>query len=263
MATDSTPERIHKFLAQAGIASRRTIESWIKAGRLTVNGRTAKLGDRVTLEDKVRLDGELIHTGAPSDKTRILAYHKPAGEICTRSDEKGRPTVFAALPSIRNGRWVNIGRLDINTTGLLLFTNDGNLANKLMHPSGGIEREYAVRVFGEVRPEILNRLLKGVKLEDGRAAFDSIHEAGGQGRNHWYHVVIREGRNREIRRLWEAQGVTVSRLTRVRFGPCQLPRELRPGEYHELNRSEVNEFLKNVKREAGNVKREASGKRET
>ena len=255
MSTHTTPVRIQKFLAQAGIASRRQIESWIKAGRITVNGNPAKPGDRITPADKVRLDGELLHTGAPSEKTRILAYHKPAGEVCTRSDEKGRPTVFAALPSIRNGRWVNIGRLDLNTTGLLLFTNDGKLANRLMHPSGEIEREYAVRVFGEVGREVLKKMIAGVELEDGRAAFDSIHEAGGQGRNHWYHVVIREGRNREVRRLWESQGITVSRLIRVRFGPYQLPRELRPGAYHEFDRSEVNEFLNAV--EIPGVKREA------
>jgi 23S rRNA pseudouridine2605 synthase len=255
MSTSKPPERIHKYLAQAGIASRRQIESWIKAGRISVNGMPAKPGDRITPEDKVRLDGELLHAHAPSEKTRILAYHKPAGEVCTRDDEKGRPTVFAALPSLRGGRWVNIGRLDLNTTGLLLFTNDGNLANRLMHPSGGIEREYAVRVFGEVGREVLKKMIEGVELDDGRAAFDSIHEAGGQGRNHWYHVVIREGRNREVRRLWESQGITVSRLTRVRFGPYQLSRALRPGEYHELSKSEVNEFLNAV--EMQNVKREA------
>lgn len=243
MSITKTPVRIQKYLAQAGIASRRQIESWIKSGRITVNGKTAKPGDKIAPEDKVRLDGELLHATAPSDRTRILAYHKPAGEVCTRSDERGRPTVFAALPPIRNGRWVNIGRLDINTTGLLLFTNDGKLANRLMHPSGEIEREYAVRVFGEVRRETLKKMLEGVELEDGRAAFDSIHEAGGQGRNHWYHVVLREGRNREVKRLWESQGVSVSRLIRVRFGPCQLPRMLRPGEYHEFSKSEVNEFL--------------------
>ena len=240
------PERIHKFLAQAGIASRRTIESWIKAERITVNGKVAKPGDRITAGDKVRLDGNLLRTDEPSEKTRIIAYHKPAGELCTRSDEKGRPTVFAALPPIRNGRWINIGRLDINTTGLLLFTNDGKLANRLMHPSGEIEREYAVRVFGEVGQETLKKMLNGVDLEDGRAAFDSIHEAGGQGRNHWYHVVLREGRNREVKRLWESQGVSVSRLIRVRFGPYPLPRTLHPGEFHEFSKSEVNEFLNAV-----------------
>jgi len=247
MSPTTTPERIHKLLAQAGIASRRQVESWIKAGRITINGKLAKPGDRITAADKVRLDGELLHAEAPSARIRIIAYHKPAGEVCTRSDEKGRATVFAALPSIRNGRWINIGRLDINTTGLLLFTNDGKLANKLMHPSGEMEREYAVRVFGEVKKETLDKLLKGVELEDGPAAFDSIHEAGGKGRNHWYHVVIREGRNREIRRLWESQGITVSRLIRVRFGPCQLPRSLRPGQYHEFSRIEVNEFLDAIK----------------
>ena len=248
--TDS-PARIHKVLAQAGIGSRRRIEAWIREGRITVNGKQCQPGDRITLHDKVRLDGELVHLEAPVGKTRILAYHKPAGEVCTRSDEKGRPTVFAALPALRHGRWITIGRLDLNTTGLLLFTNNGELAHRLMHPAGGIEREYAVRVFGEVRPSALKKLLHGVELEDGRAAFDSIHEAGGQGRNHWYHVVIREGRNREVRRLWESQGIAVSRLMRVRFGPCQLPRSLRPGQYREFTRAEVNEFLAAVKEQNG------------
>jgi 23S rRNA pseudouridine2605 synthase len=172
------------------------------------------------------------------------------GEVCTRKDEKGRPTVFEKLPRIKNGRWIGIGRLDINTSGLLLFTNDGELANKLMHPSGEIEREYAVRVFGEASKETLKKLVDGVELEDGNARFTSIHDGGGKGTNHWYHVTIMEGRNREVRRMWESQGITVSRLIRVRYGPCFLPRDLRPGHYHELGRTEVNQFIKVVKREA-------------
>lgn len=243
-----SPERLQKVLAQAGIGSRREIESWIKAGRLSINGQQAKLGDKIIPTDKVRLDGELLRTVQPVTlKTRILAYHKPVGEVCTRKDEKDRATVFEKLPRIKNGRWVSIGRLDINTSGLLLFTNDGELANRLMHPSSEIEREYAVRVIGEVSKETLNRLLSGVELEDGRAKFNSIHDGGGKGLNHWYHVVLKEGRNREVRRMWESQGITVSRLIRVRYGSYLLPRDLKAGEYHELSRIEVNRFMEAMK----------------
>lgn len=249
MSSITAPERIQKVLAQTGIGSRREIETWIAAGRISINGQQAKLGDKITAADKVRLDGEILPLAQPGQKARILAYHKPVGEVCTRNDEKGRPTVFNRLPGIKNGRWINIGRLDINTSGLLLFTNDGELANRLMHPSGGIEREYAVRVFGEISKEIVKKLLGGVELEDGMARFTSIHDGGGKGTNHWYHVVIREGRNREIRRLWESQGVSVSRLIRVRYGPFPLPRELRAGNYRELSRIEVNQFMEAVKRE--------------
>lgn len=243
-----TPERIQKVLAQVGLGSRREIEGWIAAGRITVNGKLAGLGDRITPADKVRLDGELLHAvRAKPVKTRILAYHKPAGEICTRHDGQGRSTVFEALPRIKNGRWIAIGRLDINTSGLLLFTTDGELANRLMHPANEFEREYAARVVGEVSKEILGKLQAGVELEDGLARFDSIQDGGGKGINHWYHVVIREGRNREVRRMWESQGITVSRLIRVRFGPFYLPRDLRPGRYQELSPREVSEFLQAVK----------------
>ena len=243
------PERIQKVLAQAGLGSRREIEGWITAGRLSINGKRAVLGDRITVADKVRLDGELLHvTKTVSRKTRVLAYHKPAGEVCTRSDEKGRKTVFDSLPGIKNSRWVSIGRLDINTSGLLLFTNDGELANRLMHPSNEYEREYAVRVFGEVSKETLKKMEVGVELEDGMARFVSIHDGGGKGMNHWYHVVIREGRNREVRRIWESQGVTVSRLIRVRFGPFHLPRDLPPGRHQELTPLDVTHFFEAIKR---------------
>jgi len=243
----NTPERIQKVLARAGAGSRREIETWIKNRRLSVNGRVATLGDKITVRDKVRLDGELLRfSRIVMARNRILAYHKPAGEVCTRKDEKGRPTVFAALPAIRDGKWINIGRLDINTSGLLLFTNNGDLANRLMHPAYEIEREYAVRVLGEVSKVVLNNLLVGVALEDGMARFDSIHDGGGKGSNHWYQVVIREGRNREIRRLWESQGITVSRLIRVRYGPLCLSRNMRPGHYEELNQITVNKFLRAV-----------------
>jgi 23S rRNA pseudouridine2605 synthase len=243
----NTPERIQKVLARSGAGSRREIEAWIKNRRLSVNGRVATLGDKITVRDKVHLDGELLRfSNIVMGRTRILAYHKPAGEVCTRKDEKSRPTVFTALPGIRNGKWINIGRLDINTSGLLLFTNNGDLANRLMHPAYEIEREYAVRVLGEVSKVKLNKLLVGVELEDGMARFDSIHDGGGKGSNHWYHVVIREGRNRAIRRLWESQGITVSRLIRVRYGPLRLSRNIRPGHYEELDQIMVNKFLQAV-----------------
>ncbi|NIN33799.1 MAG: pseudouridine synthase [Gammaproteobacteria bacterium] len=238
------PERIQKVLAQAGVGSRREVESWIRDGRITVNGRKAGLGERISVGDKVRVDGELLHlTQSRSQKTRILAYHKPVGEVCTRKDEKGRETVFASLPPLRQGRWISIGRLDINTSGLLLFSNDGELANRLMHPAGEFIREYAVRVLGEVGKPVLKKLQDGINLEDGRARFDSIHHGGGQGANHWYHVTLHQGRNRVVRRLWESQGVTVSRLIRIRFGPYLLPRDLKPGRYRELDQIEVNRIL--------------------
>lgn len=248
---NNTPERIQKVLARAGLGSRREVEAWIDAGRLRVNGSPARPGQKIIMQDKVSLDGKPLQldSGGETDNTRILMYHKPVGEICSRRDEKGRPEVFAALPAIRHGRWINIGRLDINTSGLLLFTNNGELANRLMHPSSEIEREYAVRVAGKVDREMLDRLQDGVELEDGPARFESIRDAGGQGVNHWYHVVIREGRNREIRRLWESQDVTVSRLIRVRYGPCSLPRNLRSGKYRELDDSAVQELLRSVNME--------------
>ena len=213
--TKPEPERIQKLLARAGVGSRRQIEVWIKEGRIRINGRPAALGDRIALTDKVRLDGREISLAKSLPAARrVLAYYKPAGEVCTRRDPEGRRTVFDRLPRIKRGRWINIGRLDINTQGLLLFTNDGELANRFMHPSHEIEREYAVRVLGKVGQEQIGNLTKGVKLEDGPARFSSVTDAGGEGSNHWYHVVIMEGRNREVRRLWEAVGVKVSRLIR-------------------------------------------------
>ncbi len=226
-------EKLQKLLAREGHGSRREIEARIAAGRVRLNGRVATLGDRATADDDIRLDGHRVtlHGSVPQ---QVLLYHKPVGEVSTRSDPEGRPTVFQALPRAVGGRWIAIGRLDLNTSGLLLFTTDGELANRLMHPSGELEREYAVRVFGQVAPEVLERLLAGVELEDGPAAFDRIEAAGGEGANHWYRVVLREGRNREVRRMWESQGVTVSRLTRIRFGPVSLPRALRVGRFERL-----------------------------
>lgn len=241
-------ERIQKLLASAGIASRRQVEAMIEAGRIKVNGKLASLGDRAGVRDIIEVDGKAVPLNArPLERHRVLVYHKPEGEVCTRSDEEGRKTVFERLPKLRSGRWIIVGRLDINTSGLLLFTTDGDLANKLMHPSSEIEREYAVRVRGEVTPEILATLKKGVELEDGLAKFDTITDAGGQGFNHWYHVILSEGRKREVRRLWESQeGLLVSRLTRVRFGGIHLRRGLKLGDWDELEHDAVDALRKSV-----------------
>jgi 23S rRNA pseudouridine2605 synthase len=232
-------ERIQKCLARLGYGSRRGIEEWIKEGRLQVNGKTVRLGDHMELTDAVKLDGNELHLQQEVIQTRVLMYHKPAGEICTASDPEGRRSVFEALPRLDVGRWVGVGRLDINTSGLLLFTNDGALANKLMHPSGHMPREYAVRVLGNVTQETLKLLTRGVMLEDGHARFEEIVESGGAGANSWFHVVIMQGRNRIVRRLWESQDLRVSRLQRVRFGPVMLPRSLRPGNSMELDQAQI------------------------
>ena len=230
-------EKLQKVLARAGLGSRRELEHWITDGRITVNGVVAKLGDRVLPGQDIRVDGQSLSAGARhGTRRRVIIYSKPEGQVCTMADPEGRPTVFDHLPVLRNARWIVIGRLDFNTQGLLLFTTDGELANKLMHPSSQIEREYAVRVLGEVNAEMLARLRAGVQLDDGPAHFDEIRDAGGEGANHWYHVTLKEGRNREVRRLWEAVGVKVSRLIRVRFGPVTLPRMLRPGRWQELDK---------------------------
>ena len=239
-------ERLQKFLARMGLGSRRQIEDWIRQGRITVNGVPAQLGASVNGAEKIGIDGKLIQVRAFGQQRRVLAYYKPVGEIASRHDPEGRTTIFEHLPPLRDGRWIVVGRLDLNTQGLLLLTNDGELANRLMHPSFQIEREYAVRVLGEVTPEMLKRLREGVPLEDGLARFDEIREAGGEGVNHWYHVVLREGRNREVRRLWESQGVAVSRLTRVRFGPVTLRRGLYPGHWDELDEARMAELLQAV-----------------
>ena len=239
-------ERLQKFLARMGLGSRRQIEDWIRQGRITVNGALAPLGASVNGAEKIAIDGKLIQVRAFGQQRRVLAYYKPVGEIASRSDPEGRTTIFEHLPSLHDGRWIVVGRLDLNTQGLLLLTNDGELAHRLMHPSSQIEREYAVRVLGEVTPGMLKQLREGVLLEDGRAHFDDIREAGGEGANHWYHVILREGRNREVRRLWEALGVTVSRLTRVRFGPVTLRRGLHPGRWDELDETQMAELLQAV-----------------
>ncbi|GAA0321661.1 23S rRNA pseudouridine(2605) synthase RluB [Psychrobacter aestuarii] len=233
-------EKLQKALARMGLGSRRQIEEVIKAGRISINGTPATIGDRVSQGDEIRVDGRLIkYTSENEKRRRVLAYYKPEGEICSAQDPEGRPTVFDRLPKLTHDRWVMVGRLDINSTGLLLFTNDGEMAHRLMHPSNEIVREYAVRVLGEVTPEIARTLTAGVMLEDGMAQFDDIKEGGGEGINKWYHVKLKEGRNREVRRLFESQGLKVSRLLRTRYGSIALPKELRTGRFLELDKKEI------------------------
>lgn len=245
MTSPAAPVRLQKLLASAGIGSRRQVEQWIREGRLTVDGRAAELGERAGAENEIRLDGQKLELGpSPGDAAAEgLIYYKPTGEVTTRSDPQGRPTVFDRLPAPRHGRWIVVGRLDVNTAGLLLFTTDGAIAHGLMHPSRQIEREYLVRVRGRPAPDTLRRLREGVMLEDGPARFDRIVAQDGPqaqpgqvylGLNTAYRVVLHEGRNREVRRLWEAVGHEVSRLLRIRYGPVALPRELRPGAWRTL-----------------------------
>lgn len=246
-ATVKDSEKLQKVLARAGKGSRREIEALISAGRVSVDGNNAYLGDRVEGTEQIRIDGHQVKlTAQEDDLCRILMYNKPEGEMCTRKDPEGRITVFDRLPPLETGRWVAVGRLDINTSGMLLFTTDGELANRLMHPSQKVEREYAVRVFGEINEAMLQTLRAGVKLEDGMARFQKITYRGGEGRNHWFHVVLSEGRNREVRRLWESQDVQVSRLIRVRYGDMEMQRQLPLGGWTELGLKEVNYFRKLV-----------------
>lgn len=241
-------EKLQKVLARAGHGSRREIESMIAAGRVSVDGKIATLGDRVESSKslKIRIDGHLVSIAeSATEVCRVLAYYKPEGELCTRSDPEGRPTVFDRLPRLRGSRWIAVGRLDVNTCGLMLFTTDGELANRLMHPSREVEREYAVRVFGQVDDDKIRQLSKGVQLEDGPAAFKTLRFGGGEGINQWYNVTLTEGRNREVRRLWEAVGVQVSRLMRVRYGDITLPKGLPRGGWTELDLPAVN-YLRNL-----------------
>jgi 23S rRNA pseudouridine2605 synthase len=233
-------EKIQKVLARAGLGSRRQIEQWIAEGRIRINKQTAKLGDRISEGDAVQLDGRRVSEEKMfAGVRRVLMYHKDVGTVCTRSDPEGRKTVFQDFPKITGGRWIIIGRLDITTTGLLLATTDGELANRLMHPSYEIEREYLVRVLGQVAPSMIEQLKQGVELEDGPAKFESVVDMGGEGANHWYKVVVKEGRNREVRRLWESQGIQVSRLSRIRFGPVSLPKYLRRGQCADLHEEKI------------------------
>lgn len=247
MKSEVAPERIQKVLARAGLGSRRQIEAWIKEGRIQINGKTASPGDHISHSDKIKLDNKAVRLKDNSkEELKVLAYYKPSGEICSRSDPKHKKTVFDSIPKPKSGRWVNIGRLDINTTGLLLFTNDGELANRLMHPSRQVEREYAIRVLGTATATQLKNMKEGVQLEDGLAKFTDIVDSGGEGVNHWYHAVILEGRNREVRRLWESQKLQVSRLIRVRFGSYILPRRKRPGQFWDLDAKEIKLLCKEV-----------------
>ncbi len=235
-------EKLQKVLAGRGLASRREVERWIEAGRVTVNGKPATRGDRVTAEDRIRVDGRGVSRKRVAH--RYLLYNKPEGEICSRNDPEQRPTVFDHLPRLKNQRWISVGRLDFNTSGLLLFTTDGDLAGKLMHPSSGIEREYLVRVLGEVTEDALHRMRAGVSLEDGMYRFSDIQpgrqsDADRRSANQWYYVVLMEGRNRMVRRLWESQGYTLSRLKRVRFGRFVIPSAVKAGRYIDLKSKEV------------------------
>lgn len=253
-ATHSDSEKVQKVLARAGKGSRREMETMISEGRVSIDGKVAFLGDRVNGTEQIRLDGHHVKlTAQDEDICRVLVYNKPEGEMCTRKDPEGRPTVFDRLPPLETGRWVAVGRLDINTSGMLLFTTDGELANRLMHPSQKVEREYAVRVFGEINEAMLQTLRTGVKLEDGMARFQKITYRGGEGRNHWFHVVLSEGRNREVRRLWESQDMKVSRLKRVRYGCIFLPKKVSAGKWIELGQRETNDLSALVGLEAKDV----------
>ncbi len=245
MEKSAVTEKLQKVLARAGYGSRRELERWIAAGRVRVNGDRATIGMRVAARDVIQVDGKRLARGALGRQSvRCLRYHKTVGELCTRRRDSDRPTVFDNLPALKRGRWIAVGRLDLNSSGLLLFTNDGGLAHQLMHPSSNLVREYAVRIRGELSANNIQSLRRGVQLEDGPAKFDTIVEKGGQGANHWYHVTLREGRNREVRRLLASQGVEVSRLTRVRYGPVSLPRSLPRGRCDELSQRQVATLMK-------------------
>ena len=243
---DYDPPKLHKVLADAGIGSRREMEELILAGRVSVNGTPAHIGQRILHSDQVKVNGKPIRIRVAPPPIRVLAYHKPSGEIVTRDDPQARVTVFKKLPPVRFGRWIAVGRLDMNTEGLLLFTTSGDLANRLMHPRSQVHREYAVRVLGELTDDARQQLLEGVDLDDGPAKFESIEDAGGEGANHWVRVVITEGRNREVRRMFEAVGLTVSRLIRIRYGQIALPSGLRRGQSVDLEEGDIQALCKAV-----------------
>ncbi|MGP1628375.1 MAG: pseudouridine synthase [Giesbergeria sp.] len=251
---DSTPKRVllpqtetpklHKVLAQAGLGSRLEMEQLILEGRISVNSEPAHIGQRIQYGDQIKVNGKPVHYRIDPPPARVIAYHKPVGEVVTQDDPQNRPTVFRKLPRLRQGKWQSVGRLDLNTEGLLLFTSSGELANKLMHPRFGLEREYAVRVLGALSAQERERLLAGVQLDDGMAAFGSIEDGGGEGSNCWYRVTISEGRNREVRRMFESVGHAVSRLIRIRYGAMLLPRGLRRGEFLELGEVDIRALMK-------------------
>lgn len=243
LVTDPEP-KLHKALADAGLGSRRELEDWIIAGRVSVNGMPAHVGQRIGPEDKIRVNGKLIQLRfAQGRLPRVLIYHKPEGEIVSRDDPEGRPSVFDKLPRLKAGRWITVGRLDFNSCGLLVVTNNGDLANRMMHPRYELEREYAVRILGELTEEQKQQLLDGVMLEDGPAKFNTLVDKGGEGSNHWYHVTLNEGRNREVRRMFESIGLTVSRLMRVRYGPISLPPRLKRGQCRDLEPQELEQLM--------------------
>lgn len=243
LVTDPEP-KLHKALADAGLGSRRELEDWIVAGRVSVNGMPAHVGQRIGPDDKIRVNGKLVQLRfAQTRLPRVLIYHKPEGEIVSRDDPEGRPSVFDKLPRLKAGRWITVGRLDFNSCGLLVVTNNGDLANRMMHPRYELEREYAVRVLGELTEEQRQQLLDGVMLEDGLAKFHTLVDNGGEGSNHWYKVTLSEGRNREVRRMFEAIGLTVSRLMRTRYGPIALPPRLKRGQCRDLDQTELMQLM--------------------
>ncbi len=263
MNRNSVPagERLQKVLANAGMGSRREIEGWIRAGKVEVNGVPAQLGQRVLPDDSIKVDGRKVSVKRLLPPEReVLVYNKPEGELVTRHDPERRRTVFDSLPKLKHGRWVPVGRLDINSSGLLLLTTDGELANQLMHPSRQIEREYAVRVMGEVTQEQLQTLVHGVELDDGPARFEEIVESGGEGINRWFHVVIMEGRQREVRRMWEAVGARVNRLKRVRYGSVMLDSALKVGRWRYLHPPEIDELMRTLGLKADKPARKSSSR---
>nr|WP_081470859.1 pseudouridine synthase [Methylomonas methanica] len=240
-------ERIQKLLARAGLGSRREIERWIEEGKLTVNNQPIQPGYHLKPGDYLQINGRVVKWEKYAEQpTRVLVYHKPVGELVTRRDPEGRPVIFTQLPRLAVGRWIAVGRLDINTSGLILVTNNGELANRLMHPSRQVEREYAVRILGEVDDAMMERLRNGVELEDGPAQFDEVRFYAGEGANKWFYVTVKQGRNRLVRRLWESQGVKVSRLLRVRYGDVTLPEKVRSHSFYELEAAELQDLMASV-----------------
>jgi 23S rRNA pseudouridine2605 synthase len=260
--TDVVSEKLHKVLADGGLGSRREMERWIEAGRVSVNGVRATIGDRVTDTDRITVDGEPFRA-SPAATARVLIMNKAEGIVCTRRDPEGRPTCFEGLPRLRGGRWVVVGRLDINSSGLLLLANDGALVHRLMHPSSSLDREYAVRVSGLIDDDVQQILKDGVLLDDAVCRFTDIARFGGTGANHWYHVTLMEGRNREVRRLLESQGIRVSRLKRVRYGPVVLPGALRRGHYQEMNAADVKMLYRILRMPIPKTERDAAASGES
>ena len=243
VTADGPSQKLHKVLAQSGLGSRRAMEDWIREGRVTVNGQVAAIGARVKPDDLIRVGHKIVRWPLTQRLPRVLVYHKPEGEIVSHDDPEGRESVFDNLPALRGAKWLAVGRLDFNTSGLLIFTTSGELANRMMHPRFAVEREYAVRIVGQLNSEQIARLTNGIQLSDGLASCLSVEDQGGEGTNHWYRIVLREGRNRVVRRMFEALGLTVSRLIRVRFGVVALPPRLKRGQVSALPAAEVKRLL--------------------